>query len=420
MTSLLLLSLLACDQSPLLLRNVTVFNGERFEIARDVLVAEGRIAKIGKAGTVPFAGRTIDSSGNTLLPGLIDAHLHFSIPGLPVGERTEEYSGRQLLRSGVTAGRLHLAPLEKARELKRLGVEECATIPALVTGGPGIAGGVPQLNGPQYGGVKDAEDARAKVRRIAEAGLDWVALHDIEKFSMDEREALHQEARKHGLKIFVAATTFEQARIGLALPADSIDYIDRTLEPSYPSDLLAAWRKAKVMAAPTIGIFALYSACRVARDCPANGASSFFGSSVGAAVAAQFQRDLVSNPYVLESAAFWPTLQRKLADLRATGAPVLVATDAGSPAYLHEGSIWWEMETWRRTGVTPLEVLKSTTSRSARALGFAHRGVIRKGAIADFVLYRGDPREGSFTLDRVLAVGRRGRLLVEGGRWVGP
>lgn len=420
MTSLVLLSLLACDQSPLLIRNVTVFNGERFDSSRDVLLAKGRIAKIAKAGTIAYAGRSMDGTGNTLLPGLIDAHLHFSIPGLPATEKAEEYSGRQLLRSGVTAGRLHLAPLEKASELKRLGAQECATMPALVAGGPGIAGGAPQLNSPQYGGVKDAEDARAKVQRIAEAGLDWVALHDIEKFSIDERNALRQSARKYGLKIFVAATNFEQARIGLALRADSIDYIDRTTAPSYPSDLLGAWRRAKVFAAPTVGIFALYAACRAARDCPANVASSFFRSAVGTDVSTQLQRDLASNPYVLESAAFWPTLQRKLADLRASGAPVLVATDAGSPAYLHEGAIWWEMETWRRMGVPPLEVLKAATSRSAKALDFADRGVIRVGAIADFVLYRGDPRQSSFTLDRVLAVGRSGRLLVEGGRWVGP
>jgi imidazolonepropionase-like amidohydrolase len=420
MTSLLLLSLLACDQSPLLIRNVNVFTGERLEANRDVRFERGKVATIGKSGSVAHSGRSIDGSGNTLLPGLIDPHLHFSIPGLPAGEKAEDYSGRQLLRSGVTAGRLHLASIEKARELKRLGAEECAVIPALVAGGPGIAGGVPHLSGPQYGGVKNADDARAKVRRIAEAGLDWVALHDVEKFSPQEREALREEARKRRVKIFVAATSAEQVRLGLLMNAESLDYIDRSPAAGYPPELLAVWRKRKVMAVPTIGIFALYAACHNPGTCPANGTSDFIIGSAGAAVAAQFQRDLASNSYVLESAVFWPTLKQKLTELRATGAPVLVSTDVGSPAYLHEGAIWWEMETWKRMGVPTLDVLKAATSLSAKQMGFRDRGVIRKGAVADFVLFRGDPREGSFSLDRVLAVGRRGRLLFESGRWVGP
>lgn len=420
MHSLFLLAWLACDPSPLLLRNVSVFNGERLEAARDVLLASGRVARIARAGTIRHSGRSLDGRGHTLLPGLVDPHLHLSIPGVPASENPELAAGRQLLRSGVTAGRLHLAPLEKARAAKRLALEPCSPLPFLQAGGPGIAGGVPDLDGPQYGGVKDAADARAKVRRIAEAGLDWVALHDIEKFSPDERSALLAEARHHRLRIFVAATTAEQARLGLELPADSLDYIDRTPAPAYPPELLAAWRKRKVPAVPTLGVFALYASCRPPSSCPAAPPTSFLSAAAAEAAATRYRADLANHPYVQEAAAFWPTLPRKLADLRATGAPVLLATDVGSPAHLHEGAIWWEMQTWKRFGVPPLEILRTVTARNAKFLGFADRGVLRPGAVADFVLYQGDPREGSFSLARVLAVGRAGALLVESGRWVGP
>ena len=79
------------------------------------------------------------------MPGLIDAHLHLTIPGgLPPGERPPHeltrIAGQQLLRSGVTSGRLHLASLDDAVRVKSASADRCAPLPRLQVGGPGLSG----------------------------------------------------------------------------------------------------------------------------------------------------------------------------------------------------------------------------------------------------------------------------------------
>src|SRR5262245_50761411 len=71
-----------CDASPLLIRHANVWTPAGVQRDRDVLIRDGRIAAVEPAraerdGTT----RTLDGAGHTLLPGLIDSHLHFSIPG---------------------------------------------------------------------------------------------------------------------------------------------------------------------------------------------------------------------------------------------------------------------------------------------------------------------------------------------------
>ncbi len=113
-----------CDATPLLIRNATVWTARGPQAGQDVLIRDGRVAVIEAAGSRKHEGvRILDGTGQTLLPGLVDAHLHFTIPGgLPRtgAPRTDvaHLTARQLLRSGVTSGRLHLASLEDAASLK--------------------------------------------------------------------------------------------------------------------------------------------------------------------------------------------------------------------------------------------------------------------------------------------------------------
>jgi hypothetical protein len=101
-----------CDPAPLLIRNTAVWTRDGLVAKRDVLFRDGRVAVVEPTRSRrDVQVRTIDGSGHTLLPGFVDAHLHFSIPGgLPASgvPRTDaaDIAGRQLLISGVTSGRL--------------------------------------------------------------------------------------------------------------------------------------------------------------------------------------------------------------------------------------------------------------------------------------------------------------------------
>jgi dihydroorotase-like cyclic amidohydrolase len=71
-----------CDSSPLIVRNVRVWTSTGLLTPRDVLLQNGRVASVQPAGgSVAKGFRTIDGTGHTLLPGLVDAHLHFTVPG---------------------------------------------------------------------------------------------------------------------------------------------------------------------------------------------------------------------------------------------------------------------------------------------------------------------------------------------------
>lgn len=330
-----------CDRSPLLIRNVSVWTGNKLQHGQDVLFRGGRVLRAGRNITVPAATRIIDGSGDTLLPGLLDLHLHFVIPGLPKGLRDFDVSGRQLLRYGVTAGRLHLAPLDQAAGLQRMSLDECAAIPRVQAGGTGIAGGAPDVQGAAFAGVRSPDDARAKVERIADAGLQWVPLHDIHKFSASEREALFEAAARRKLRVFSSAMNPDEVRESLRWQVDTVDYIDRTEAPTYSSEItrLLRGRRRTVAAVPTIGIFEWYESLR-------NGAASlddpllyeFLRPSDAEQVRTRARNDLATNEYVTASAKFVPTLRRKLHDLISTGVPVAIGTDVGSPAQLHPGA----------------------------------------------------------------------------------
>jgi len=412
-----------CDRTPLLIRNVALWTGDNLASPRDVLFHDGRVSRIGRINQPPPAARVIDGSGDTLLPGLLDLHLHFVIPGLPKTTPDYEISGRQLLRYGVTAGRLHLASLDQAVSFRRMGLDDCSAMPRLQAGGPAIGGGAPNVDNPVFGGVKTPEEARAKVERLATAGLQWLPIHNIDKFSEPERASLFHSAAQHRLRIFTAALNPNELRQALRWPVHTVDYIDRTESPTYPPELLRLLRNRRrsLAAVPTIGIFAWYAALK-------SGTASltepylyeFLTPANAALVQSRALQDLAGDPYVAASAKFLPTLPRKLLELIATGVPVALGTDVGSPALLHPGALWREMETWRAYGVPPQTVLRAATSLPAAILGEPDLGRLHVGARADFVLYHGSILNGAFQADRVRAVGKGGVLFVNDGNWVGP
>jgi imidazolonepropionase-like amidohydrolase len=116
----------------------------------------------------------------------------------------------------------------------------------------------------------------------------------------------------------------------------------------------------------------------------------------------------------------FPTVARKFIQLRASGIPLAMATDSGSPAHFHRDAIWWELRAWRDHGASVNEALTAATTTGARALHDDAIGRIRLGGRADFVLYRGNLQEGDLDSSRIVTVAKGGVLYVSKGEWVGP
>ena len=410
-----------CDTSPLVIRDTTVWNRDGLLPRRDVVIEHGRVSAVRPTGQPPPPGaRTLDGFGHTLLPGLVDAHLHFVIPGgLPAGavaDRAASVAGRQLLMAGVTAGRLHLAPIDQAVELKTRAADPCAALPRVSAGGP-LIGGAMATDYAQAWGAKDAADVEAKVARIADAGLDWLAIHDADRFAPGLLEAVATAARRRGLKLLGGGTRPSEIEAVLRIRPDTLDYFDRSAAAEYPPALLEAIRGQRgLILAPTFGIHhrvASYAAQPARLDDAGN--TRFLEAAERAFVLDAARKEL---PEAAKRAP--PSLPRKAAQLRALGLPLAIASDVGSPLHFQGDGIWWELEAWRASGFSHREALTAATDGGARVFGADDVGRLAAGSRGDFVLYRGNVEDGPFDAARVVAVGKGGVLFVRDGRWVGP
>ena len=412
----------ACDPAPVLIRNTNVWTRDGRVANRDVIFRSGRVAVIEPANSHRYPRvRTIDGTGHTLLPGLVDSHLHLSIPGGVPADKpptyAEDIAGRQLLRSGVTSGRLHLATLDEAVRLKARSADACAPMPRLQVGGPGLSGAADKDFG-NFQGARSAADASAKIARVREAGLDWVAIHDAERFPADVLATIAAAARKAGIRLMASGGTPQEITAALSIGPDTLDYVDRTAEPLYAAPILDLLRsRGDLVLVPTFGVS--YRTGEYIRH-PAwlERADNYeFLDAAGRAFVAANAVKALAGAEAARTQRMLPLLPGKFQQLRQLGLPIALGSDAGSPLHFQAGAIWWELEAWRAFGASHREALIAATENGARVLRDDDIGHLRAGGRADFVLYRGNVEEGPFESTRVLAVGKGGVLYVTGGKW---
>ncbi len=102
------------------------------------------------------------------------------------------------------------------------------------------------------------------------------------------------------------------------------------------------------------------------------------------------------------------TMHENLRRVHAAGIPVAMGTDAGNPLTLHGASVYNEMEAMAAAGMSPMDVLTSSTRVGARAMGRDDVGTIEPGKLADLLVLDADPLADVRNLRSV-------RLVVRGG-----
>ena len=223
-----------------------------------VLIAGDRIVAVGprSAVTVPPGTTVIDTEGMSVLPGLMDMHVHLMLIGHADYEhwdktymprfRTEimPIAARQLLMSGVTTVRELGAPLDDILDVKRR--IEKGEIP-----GPRLFVSGPFIQKKAYfdyektfrWGVDSPDDARAKVQRLVDAGVDMIKLIDQDQLTDDEVAAVVETAHRGGKPVVAHAHREDEIRIGLKHGVDGFEHTGLATEPGYPEDILAGIRK---------------------------------------------------------------------------------------------------------------------------------------------------------------------------------
>ncbi|MCC7324330.1 MAG: amidohydrolase family protein [Gemmatimonadaceae bacterium] len=395
-----------------------------------ILVAGERILAVGREGevTIPPGTPVIDANGHTVMPGLIDMHVHLHIVGHGDYKRWDDLYGtkdasvvmpiaaRQLLSAGVTSARDLGARLDDILTVKRRIAAGEIPGPRLFVSGPFIqhAAYEPYEEAFRWG-VTGADDARQKVQRIIDAGVDVVKLIDQDQMTDAEVAAVVATAHKNGKPVVAHAHRMAEIRVGLKHGVDNFEHTGLGTAPGYPDDVLQQMRErnSSLYWTPTVSpLFTLYEAGTVfpeRLDDPSWRA--FMPNDMGA----EIRRSLSQIPQLPYYALFpsrLPILPTKFRQLRETGVRLMIGTDAGIPAMFHNDATWREMVKFVEFGVSPMETIQSATLWPARFLKREQDiGVLAPGRFADIILVRGNPLTD-------MTVMRDVRVVIQGGKRV--
>ncbi len=360
------------------------------------------IIAVGPDGDVDVSGATrIDAIGGTVVPGLIDAHVHLCLEPTPSGVETiaTDPVAQLAIRSTQAAKRLHNAGITVARDQgSRAGVAiDVAAAQRsgwligarILAAGRGVtpSGGHGWMIGVEADGP---EAVAAAVRGEIERGADVVKIFPtggvlgsgahgfVPTMSLEEVAAAVAVAHDRGRLIGAHVHGAEGVALCLEAGVDTIEH-----------GTAATPEQARQMAAQGVALVPTL-----------------------AAVDALLGRPDEFPPDVLVRAnEVWALARQSTADAIAAGVRVLAGTDAGTP-FNPPGNLARELALLAELGLGPMGALVAATSAPAATFGLDDLGIIAAGMRADAVLLRGSPLDDLDELRTPRAVVQDGKALV--------
>ena len=408
-------------QSPaaFVIRDVRVFDGERVLERQTLVVGDGRITAVNGSGVaLPPGVETIDGTGRTLLPGLIDAHVHLPIFGA-------EQALQQTLAFGVTTA-INMwtgAPppgftgTSAVARQKQIAATDSPALAWILTAGTGATakGGHPaQMEGPQsalgLATVNAPGEADAFVAARLADGSDFLKIiyddvalwlgKPLPRLSEEVVAALVSAAHARG-KLAVAHIGAErEARSAVSVGVDGLAHIFTGPPPA--ADFARLVRARGTFVIPTLTT--LYWGCG-----RSDGPGLIDDPNTMRYVREQFRS-------VIGMADTGPARSCDGADqavrqLVAERAAVIAGTDAPAPGTTYGASLHRELEHLVALGMTPVQALAAATAVPARAFRMNDRGSIRPGLRADLLLVDGDPTRDIRATRSIARIWNRGTLV---------
>lgn len=411
-----------------------------------VLITGNRIDAVGPSGRVkiPAGATRLDAKGAFVVPGLIDAHVHFFQSGglytRPDGfdlrafrpyaeeqrlirEHLDDTLAR-FLRNGVTSvadvggAFWGFEVRDRARDNPRA--------PRVAMTGPlisSVADPVLDLGDPPIIQCNTPQEARELVRREAERKPDYIKIWFIvsaEQPIAKNRpvvEAAIQEAHGLGLRVAVHATELVTARAALESGADilvhSVD--DAEVDESF----LRLARERKAVYIPTLTVHRGYKRTlqqaldltfeELTRGDPWVIGTLFDLAHISAEKLPERMRRARGKP---ASLGLDPIMAKNVIHVLRAGIAVAMGTDSGNIGTLHGVGVLREMAAMEEAGMKPLEVLQAATRGGARVMGHEKDlGRVTPGALADLLVLDADPRTGTKALSRVRRVVKDGQVM---------
>ena len=393
-----------------------------------LLIAGERIVAVGREGDVqvPQGATVVNANGHTVMPGLIDMHVHLHILGHGDYKRWDELYGtrdaslvmpiaaRQLLMAGVTTARDLGARLDDILTVKKRIAAGEIPGPRMFVTGPFIQHeAYEEYEKPFRWGVRGADEARRRVTQLLDAGVDMIKLIDQDQMTDAEVEAVVETTHKRGKQVVAHAHRMEEIRVGLKWNVDNFEHTGLGTAPGYPEDILQKLRERNSGLYWTPTISPLYTMYHTGSIFPERIDDPAWHEFMPDDMWKEIRTSLSQIPHLPYYALFpsrIPLLPTKFAQLRQSGVRMMIGTDAGIPSMFHNDATWREMAKWVELGVSPMETIQSATLWPARFLrGEANFGVLAPGRFADIILVRGDPLTDMSVMRDVKVVIQSGR-----------
>jgi imidazolonepropionase-like amidohydrolase len=356
-----------------------------------IIVQNGRITAVGDSKSLkpPAGAKTVDLTGKFVIPGLIAAHVHVSdVQGLKPPAYTEENTLRKLglfARYGVTTvwslgGEKQ--PAFAARDAQNTPTLDRARI---------------YLSGDVVTG-KTAEEARQMVAKVAAGKPDIIKIRVDDNLGASTKmppevyRAVIEEAHRRGLRVAAHIFYLEDAKDLLRAGADFIAHSVRDKE--IDAEFIALMRKRNIPYCPTL---TREVSTFVYESTPEFFSDPFFLREADREVIAQLkepkrQEAMSASKSAQAYKAALEVAKRNLKKASDAGILIAMGTDSGASANRFQGYFeHLEMEMMAEAGLTPLEVLRSTTSDAARSMKNFTIGRIAKDTWADFIVLNQDP-----------------------------
>ncbi len=390
-----------------------------------VLVEGNRIVASGPAHEVDIPDGTpiIDARGKSILPGLIDLHIHLDLIGhgdydeyykfIGGTERLDEMmpiAAKHMMRAGVTTAVDLGSPFDILAVRDRIRAGEIPG-PRLILSGPWITriklDGVPDsyqvvINSP--------EEAAAKTHELIDTGSDviktWLGL------TRSDLKAVVEAAHSRGVKVHSHLYKVPAIEDAIAAGVDVLQHVGSAKMPPYPQPLLRKIAEDRIPVVQTIAHRIWVYPATVANPGRLN--TPELEADMGADVFAELQRSF-KNFRALSYFTDTPD-EIRLSKINArqfidANAYMGVGTDAASPLNFHTEAIWREMSALVDSGMTPARVITAATKTGAEIVGMGSElGTIQAGKLADIIIVDGNPLRDINLLDYVAVTIKNGEV----------
>jgi enamidase len=382
-----------------------------------IVIDGNRIKNVGLVTSYPDNTNVVDLRGLTVMPGLIDCHLHLGgltvdKPGKAIGKvslkdmasffldysRNYAHRRRLAIENGVTTLRSagdhypHIIRLrDKIAAGKLVGPRIFAPGPTITAPGGHPAGTI--YKGNRYiiknatRQIAEVSSAREEVRRLVEGGVDCIKAiysdsnpmditHKVPRLSLDVLEVLADEAHQHNLRLMVHTGSPKETMDAIKAGADSIEHgiLPGGDSTEFEDDLVKMMLDKGTFFVPTLAIAWAYKE---------------------------------AYPAVFSG------LKQTVKTLHSAGVNIAAGTDSGTPGVAIGKGLHKELELMVEVGISPMEAITAGTRNAADNLGKANElGTIEPGKLADIIAVSGDPLKDIRDTREIKLVIKDGKILV--------